>query len=162
IAFFSCAARRGPDVVAATAPPPPASVLAAASAAAGTTPDSLLAKRRVAHVDKLPYDPRAAVNLAAIQKSHVALTDGELGLPGKNGFVVSTSKTYPSFTYGYRTIYADDLPVFVSADSILYAMHASYDKILQGLELDALAQDLETMLLDMRARIAAGGRFLQG
>ena len=41
---------------------------------------------------------------------------------------------FPTFVYGYKSIYAADLPVYVSADSVLYAAHHSYDKILELVE----------------------------
>ena len=51
-------------------------------------------------------------------------------------------------------VYAEDLPVFVSADSILDALHRSYDAILEDLEPAALIPQLTRLLGSMRARLA--------
>ena len=41
--------------------------------------------------------------------------------------MVERETTVPSYTDGYTSIYASDPPVFITADSILDAMHRSYD-----------------------------------
>ena len=74
----------------------------------------------------------------------------------RNGFVISDRQKFPTFAYGYASIYADDLPVFVSADSILYAVHRSYDEILKQIEIASLRPALKTLLAGMRAALAAG------
>ncbi len=62
----------------------------------------------------------------------MGLNDSEMQKLAENGLVISSREQFPNFTYGYGSIYADDLPVFVSADSILYAMHRSYDDVLKA------------------------------
>jgi hypothetical protein len=112
----------------------------------------LVARRRLPF-RTLGYDPRAADNLAAIQKSAVALTPAELSTLGAHGFVISDRNRYPHFALGYKTIYSQDLPVFISADSILQAVHQSYEAILTGIELSALQPELQALLTDMRQRL---------
>ena len=90
----------------------------------------------------LSYDPLTAANLARIQSSPLGLTDAERQVLAKDGFVISDRKRFPGFTYGYDSIYANDLPVFVSADSILNAVHRSYDSLLQDLEVASLRPTL--------------------
>ena len=119
------------------------------------TPDELLAKAAVAFRPQLGYDPKGAKNLDAIQRSALKLNDTELAALGKNGFVISDRQRYPHFGYGYKTIYAQDLPVFVSADSILQAVHQSYDDILKAIELEALIPELESLLAGMRSKLGA-------
>ncbi|HVR61428.1 MAG TPA: DUF3160 domain-containing protein [Polyangia bacterium] len=121
------------------------------------TADALVAARALPFAAQLSYDPMAAVNLALLQASHVMLSAGELGVLAKNGFVISADKKYPGFAYGYDAIYADHLPVFVSADSIMHAVHRSYDAILKAVELDRLTVELGALLDAMRARLAADG-----
>jgi hypothetical protein len=118
------------------------------------TADALAAARAVPFAAALPYDPLAAVNLAQIQASHLKLTDGELAVLAKNGFVISAKRFYPGFVYAYDTIYADDLPVFVSADSIIHAVHRSYDAILKTVETERLVPELTQLLAAMRDRLA--------
>jgi hypothetical protein len=118
------------------------------------TADALAGKRAVPFLAKLPYDPMKAVNLAQLQASHVALDDAELAALAANGFVITDKKHYPGFTYGYTTIYADDLPVFVSLDSIMHVVHRSYDDILKDVERERLVPVLATLLGDMHARLS--------
>jgi hypothetical protein len=81
-----------------------------------------------------------------IQQSALALNARELDALGQHGFVVSERRAYPTFMYGYATIYAQDLPVYISADSILYAVHRSYDSILMDLERQVLVPELRSLL----------------
>jgi hypothetical protein len=106
--------------------------------------------------DELGYDPTTALNLPLIQGSALALDEAELGKLEANGFAISKRHAFPNMAYGYKTIYALDLPVYVSLDSILDAVHLSYDKILQTVELASLRADLQTLLRTARARLASG------
>ena len=99
---------------------------------AGLTADQLLARRAVPFQAQLGYDPKTAKNLDLIQASALKLDAAELAALGKNGFVISDKRRYPHFGYGYKTIYSQDLPVYISADSILQAVHQSYDDMLEG------------------------------
>ena len=49
--------------------------------------------------------------------------------------MISSRQQFPTFTYGYASLYSDDLPLFISADSILYAVHRSYDELLKQIEI---------------------------
>ena len=131
--------------------------LTALQAEAGaSTADELLRRRAVPFRATLGYDPQAAKNMNLIQASALKLDAAEMGALAKNGFVISDKRRYPHFGYGYKTIYSQDLPVFVSADSILQAVHQSYDDILKAIELEALIPELGA-LLTAHAH-AAGGR----
>ncbi|WP_437722017.1 DUF3160 domain-containing protein [Sorangium sp. So ce861] len=114
-------------------------------------------KYRVDFASGLSYAPADAGNLSLIQASTLGLDEDELAKLSANGFVISEKKTFPTFVYGYESIYALDLPLYVSADSILYAVHRSYDAILKAVELASLARELGAMLEEMRAELAAGG-----
>ena len=105
----------------------------------------------------LSYDPLAATNLGLIRASTLGLNGAEEAVLAANGFVISDRRRFPTFTYGYANIYADHLPLFISADSILYAVHRSYDEMLKGLELSALRPELAKLLRGMRAELQAGG-----
>lgn len=104
----------------------------------------------------LTYDPRTAANLDVIRKSKLGLNAAEEELLGRNGFVISDRRRFPTFTYGYANIYADHLPLFVSADSMLYAVHRSYDEILKAIELHSLRGELKAMLNGMRGGLQRG------
>jgi hypothetical protein len=77
------------------------------------------------------------------------LNESELEVFMKNGFVVSERLGSGSFADIYYKLWKDDMPVFISSDSILQAWHRSYDLLLVELEekvlLPALDQLFETM-----------------
>lgn len=104
----------------------------------------------------LGYDPLSAANLDLIGQSPLRLSFAEKDLLAANGFVISDRMRFPGFTYGYDSIYASDLPLFVSADSILYAVHRSYDSILKSLEIASLRPSLAALLQGLRAALASG------
>lgn len=136
-------------------------LLAEVEALGDLTPGELLARHPVAH-ETLPYDPLAAVNLDLVQGSALALDDRERERLGRDGFVVTDRTRFPSFAYGYQTIYLEDLPVYISADAILEAMHRGYDQILQAAEARSLAPSLDSLLASMREALAgAAGASLE-
>ena len=81
------------------------------------------------------------------------LNPEELSAFTQNSFVVSERLGAQSFAEMFYRIYTNDLPVFVSTDSILYAWHLSYDKALQELEITYLAPSLAQLLENMAAEI---------
>jgi uncharacterized protein DUF3160 len=117
-------------------------------------PAELAARYPQVNADKLSYDPLKAVNLDLIQKSSQALDARETEVLKARGFVISDRHRFPAFPYGYEAIYAAHLPVFISADAILHAVHRSYDEILKQIELRALRGDLDRMLAAMRSGLA--------
>lgn len=135
----------------------PAELAQALSDAKSMNRDSLVAAHSVSLKTKLGYDPRAAAGLDLIQKSALALTSAELDKLAENGLVISKSKLYPTFPYGYQTIYSQDLPLYVSADSILFAVHRSFDKLLMDLESSYLSPELGKLLDGMRGLLSRSG-----
>lgn len=113
-------------------------------------------KYHVPFVTDLGYDPLTATGLERIQASSLALSQTEQSALAARGFVTTNRKRYPSFVYGYQTIYSEDLPVYVSADSILYAVHESFEAILNQVEQSALLPALDRLLRSMDAALAAG------
>jgi hypothetical protein len=132
-----------------------ARVAAALSAVAGV--DSAgLATRYPTAFSTLSYDPRTAANLGLIRDSKLGLTSAEEAVLAQNGFVISDRQKFPTFVYGYASIYGADLPLFVSADSMLYVVHRSYDAMLKAIESASLRPALKTLLAGMRSALAAG------
>lgn len=105
--------------------------------------------------EALGYGAEEAIGLDTIQSSDLGLSEAELAKYQENGFVISTRMTFPHFAYGYASIYAQDLPLFISADSILFALHSSYDAILKSIEESLLVPEVTTMLAAMRANLQA-------
>ena len=83
------------------------------------------------------------------------LTGPERTLLDRDGVAILGDASVQSFHVGYTALFHDHQPVLVTADSLLYAWHASYDKILIELELGALAPALDGMIDDLRVRLAA-------
>jgi hypothetical protein len=71
----------------------------------------------------------------------------------KNGFVVSERLGAESFGEIYYRIYATDLPVLITADSMLHAFHWSFDRILKELEKNHLFSILEDILEGIHKKI---------
>lgn len=117
------------------------------------TADELIAKSPGIANQPLGYAPEQAKWLDTIQASSLALDDAELERFKQNGFVISERQIYPDFFYGYKTIYAADLPVYVTADAVLTALHRSYDTILKEVETSYMEPTLRQMLSGLRGRI---------
>lgn len=81
------------------------------------------------------------------------LTDYEKSLINKHGFMVTERLTYPSFGDAFHNVFIKDLPVFVSTDAILHALHKSYDGILMDIESNVLVPALQDMLTRMRSQL---------
>jgi hypothetical protein len=131
-------------------------LLAKLDTAQDETAQTLLAEHALAFESSLGHDPQSALGLPEIQRSPLALNAAELDQLGQRGFVILRRKQYPSFPYGYFDIYGADLPVYVSADMVLEAVHRSYDEILEAVERAALVPRLSRLLAGMRGRLGAG------
>ena len=81
------------------------------------------------------------------------LTSEELALIQKNGFVVTERLSRRSFGQAFLEIYNQDLPVFVSTDAILHAVHMSYDAILKDVEKGILIPKLQRLLGDLHRTV---------
>jgi len=55
----------------------------------------------------------------------------------------------------FGEIYANDLPVFISTDAILEAVHFSYDRILKDLEKGIIMPGLDGLLTSLHGQVAA-------
>ncbi len=81
------------------------------------------------------------------------LSEDEMARFRTNGFVVSERLGSYSFADVYYKIFADDLPVFITTDSILHAWHFSFQKMLEELEETHIAVTYEQMLDGMAAKL---------
>lgn len=123
-------------------------------AAAEMGREDLLAARSVPFVEQLGYDPMQAQYLDLIQASPLAMTAAEQSVLADRGFVIAGGREFPSFVYGYESIYMADLPVYISADSILDAVHRSYDALLLRFESELLIPQLDGLLARVHGRLA--------
>lgn len=99
---------------------------------------------------EVPGDPLSAEYLDAII-DHYGLTEGELALLEENGFMVSERLRRRSYGIALDEIWHADLPVFVSTDMILHAVHRSYVNILSSLETVHLSRELRVGLAEAHA-----------
>ncbi|MBE0642976.1 MAG: DUF3160 domain-containing protein [Bacteroidetes bacterium] len=79
------------------------------------------------------------------------LTKDELDLVAENGFMVSERLTAKTFQEAYEEIWHKDLPVAVTTDAILHAVHMSYDRILKDTEYYFLIGELRTVVDGLHA-----------
>lgn len=93
-------------------------LMASSQKARSITAEQLRAQRERKHVAQLGYDPTTAQGFDAIQKSGLGLNDAEQKSFKERGFVVGRH-TFATMIEGYAAIYMFDLPLYVSADSIL-------------------------------------------
>lgn len=103
----------------------------------------------------LGYDPSSAEFLDKIQASALALNDGELAKLKTNGFVIAPRQGFPTFVKGYAAIYSEHLPVYISADAILEAVHSSYDELLKNTEQAALIPKVHNLLGNVHKALGA-------
>jgi len=85
-------------------------------------------------------------NFYDLVKEATGLTIDEEERVHENGFAVSQRINYQSFGDAYLDFFYKDLPVFISTDSILQALHSSYDLILADIEERVLMDKLELIL----------------
>lgn len=110
------------------------------------------------YLDKLSFDPTKAKFFDQFQKKGWKLNARELDLFRDNGFVVSERFGARTFAEIYYNIFTADLPVFISADSLLHAWHRSYDAVLEQLEQTILSQTLLEILDGMSQAIGEADR----
>lgn len=118
--------------------------------------DDLLARRALTFDGALGYDPLQAEFFDQIQQSALALEGDELDRLQQQGFAIVPRRAFPHHAYGYKTIYALDLPVYVSLDAILSSVHLSYDAVLKAMESELLVPELQRMLDAARVELSGG------
>jgi hypothetical protein len=104
------------------------------------------------YAGELSFDPTKASHFDTLNKKF-QLTEAELALFKKNGFVSLDLNRRHSFASSYFEIYSADLPVFVSTDSIMHALHKSYDEILMDMEMNVFTPTISKILTDAHEEI---------
>lgn len=93
----------------------------------------------------LSFDPAQANHYERIS-SELSLSSEELDILRQRGVVSVDHERRFSMGSAYFSIYARDLPVLITTDSILHALHRSYDKVLIELETHVLGPLLSSVL----------------
>ncbi|HUI64591.1 MAG TPA: DUF3160 domain-containing protein, partial [Bacteroidota bacterium] len=101
-----------------------------------------------------PVQAGAARYLDSI-RMHYSLTSDELSLLQRNGFVVSERLTNQTMGAAFCDIYYNDLPLFISTDAILHAIHKSYDAILMDVEVNGLISRVDALLAQLHGQVPA-------
>ena len=96
------------------------------------------------HLDRL----EAAFPLSAAQKQKLK----------ENGFVAFDGGQRYSMGSLYQHLYMKDLPVLITTDSILHAVHASFDEVLERLEEQAFVPIIRDVLMKSRDALVAGAK----
>lgn len=109
----------------------------------------------------LGYDPRGAEHFDQIS-SEYPLSDLQMAAYTDRGFVIAGDRRFTSFFQGFKEIYARHLPVYISADALLDALHLSFDRMLLTIEEDHLSGQLNSMLRKMDGGIEALTRYAGG
>ncbi len=105
---------------------------------------------------RFKVDARTNVASAAYYDSvalKYSLTDDEKSLLAQNGFMVTERLSYGSFGRALADVYHNDLPVFISSDAILHAIHDSYDAILMSVEESMLIARLDSLLAGLHKQL---------
>jgi Protein of unknown function (DUF3160)/FlgD Ig-like domain len=87
------------------------------------------------------------------------LSSGEKSLLGKQGFVVTERVRFASYGDAYLDLYTRDLPVFVSTDAILHALHMSWDNMLMEIENFVLVNSLDTLLANLHDQLPTAAAY---
>ena len=116
------------------------------------------------YLPRLDWDPTTAGYWTNFDSpTTFQLNSQELAIFQTNGFVVSERLGSTTFAQTYYKILSSDLPVFISADSILHAWHLTFNNILEELEESDLSPLAEDVVTNMAAQIPqAAALFGQG
>lgn len=96
-------------------------------------------------VTPLSYDPTDSTWFDLVEKE-LDLNAAERQRIADQGFMVSERLSFPTFGEALIEVYARDLPILVTTDMVLQALHASYDEILLTLEQGVLSSQIDAVL----------------
>ena len=110
------------------------------------------------HRSSLGYNPLEATNLDLILK-HFAMDESQLAAFAKNGFVIAGNMQSANFFSMYKDLYIEHLPVYISVDAVLDALHLSFDRMLMDLEENILSEKLARLLEKMEQGLEDARRY---
>ncbi len=99
-----------------------------------------------------PTDLQSADYFSIINEKY-KFTDYEKELAAKNSFMVTERLNYYTYADAFSDAYVKDLPIYISSDAILHALHRSYDNMLIDIETYSLEPQLFRALLAMKAAL---------
>src|SRR5262245_29478757 len=104
------------------------------------------------YLHKLSFDPTQAAHFDRV-KTKLEMTKQELDLFKSNGFVSVDLNRRHTFASAYFQIYSQDMPVLVTSDSIMHALHRSYDEVLMELETTLFTWSIEQVLAECHKQL---------
>ena len=104
------------------------------------------------YAERLTFDPTSVEYYNDI-KQKLELTEDEIALYKSNGFVSVDQVREHTFASAYYQIWAQELPLLVTSDSILNALHRSYDLMLEELEQELFAPTIGQILEDCHTAV---------
>jgi len=105
-----------------------------------------------AAADPLSFDPKQALYYPRIAQE-LQLTSDEARVFAEQGMVSVDHRQRYSMGSAYHAIYARDLPLLVTTDSILHALHRSYDQTLKELEQGWFSASLRSVLRETESEL---------
>ena len=108
-----------------------------------------------APVPGAPWDRKRAPKYLDKVVSHFGLTGQERAMLERNGFVVLDRKAVHTYVAAYHDVFQEQLPLYVTADSILHAVFKSEDALLEGIERAELKGAVESLVTRLRAALRA-------
>jgi len=81
----------------------------------------------------LPLDMATVVNFSRIN-SNFGLTENQVEVLKRNGFVVVPWGSYDDVVEVYKDLKIEDIPVFVTSDTLLHLYHIQFNEILKDIE----------------------------
>lgn len=108
------------------------------------------------YLDKIGFDPTTAKFYPEMAE-RLKLNDAEKAIFKKHGFVSIDHDQRYGFGSAYYGIYTRDLPVLITTDSILHALHRSYDDILMSMEQQVFTPMIDRVLTRAHAQLAENG-----
>lgn len=146
------------------APPPGAGDAPCSAASWGSALEGLLAAPREAtrgaFAPPRPWDRAVAPRYLERVERRFTLTPDEREVLARNGFVVPDRLEVPSYAHAYHLVHEAELPVYVSSDSMLYALGAAHAPFVAHVEEHTLAPMLERVLARMHAELPAAAASL--
>jgi hypothetical protein len=105
------------------------------------------------------------VDLSQVQGLDLTnLTNSQRALLTRNGFVVTrpVAGEFREFYQIYESGRYDEMPMFITTDSVFHVYHLIFDKMLRDLETDYFITDLKSLTTTMLAAVTAQYQSLKG
>jgi hypothetical protein len=104
------------------------------------------------YLSEVNFDPTQAEFFDHVN-SQFNLTEEEIAMLAQNGFVVTDRLAFADFTTAYAYLHWKDMPVLITTDAMLQALHETYDDMLQNVEEHIMQAKVDGFLLSLRHQI---------